>query len=253
MNQLSLLGLDDPVETVKEDPEKLLKSFLRTCSDCGLSRINPENPGFLCRGSIKARIAAICDSPLDEDIHARSVLQSQGRREWKHWMKHLGLTESQVFLTYLVHCKTSETIETSTRKVGKFEIVQAHVKPPQSSDISACFYRRTIRLLRALPNLEIVIALGIPVIETLLGDKYKQEKHEGFFFLSDRLTGIPVFALEHPRDYENAGLVRQNRIKSFLDMLRRRYIDQNTITKTFQYHAAARAAGETADLNHSLV
>jgi uracil-DNA glycosylase len=77
-----------------------------------------------------------------------------------------------------------------------------------------------------MPNLEVVITMGWVAAKALLGGEPKQKTHEGYWFETTALPGIPVFCLPHP-----AGILREPspekdaRVAECMKAFKREYLD----------------------------
>jgi hypothetical protein len=249
------LGLEEaPVQ--QADPKELVKSYVASsCIACPLKKLSPNNPGFIGRGSFSARIGVLVDMPSADDMTCRQALSDLGGSPWQKWVQYLNLNEKDTFVTHVVQCKTQA--EQPKKAKGKGKKVEddkpIKVRMPDLQDAHTCFYKKALPVLKAIPTLEIVLALGALPIRMLLGEDYKSKENEGNFYLSDILPGVPIFCLEHPRDYAIAGDNKKARLWTNLDIFAHKYLKTKDICKIYQYHAAARASGEEADLNHALV
>lgn len=254
------LGLEDPAELASQTAQEIAKGFasLAPCNLCPLYRLSPNNPGIIMRGSFKAKIAVLTDMPSAADMMVQQALTDLGHSGWQSWVQYLNLSENDVFITHVVQCKTQMDAPKPKKKPGKAPKDQVKEKPakvrmPDPKDADACFYRKALPILKALPNLEAVLAIGTLPVEMLLCQDYKSKEHEGNFYLSDLLPHVPIFCLEHPRDYAAGGDQKKGRLSMCLDVFAQKYIATGDICKIHQYHAAARAEGREADLNHELV
>lgn len=246
------LGLEERESALLADSKELVKQFTaRPCIDCPLRKLSPNNPGFVYRGSFAARIGVLVDMPSPEDMTCRRALADLGRSSWREWVQYLGLHENDFFVTHVVQCKTQRQV-TSGKNTKGFVDKPVAVRMPEMTDANICFYRKALPVLKALPNMEVLLALGVLPIKMLLGEHYKAKQHEGNFYLSDVLPQVPIFCLEHPRDYVAGGSVKRIRLHAALDIFMERYLKTKDILKIHQWHADARNRDEDAELNYSL-
>jgi DNA polymerase len=186
MAQLSFFG---GVELEKEDVVDVMKELTTTCDSCRLAILHPVNKGFCYRGSVNAKIAVLYEAPRDVETERGAALLGHTGKEFERWMRFLKLdTQKEVFIVTAIHCQPPKV-----EKNG--EMTQ---RPPEEAEIRACFGPRTLRVLRALPNLEVIITLGWPAATVLLGGDPKQKTHEAQWFETSLLPGIPVFCLPDP-------------------------------------------------------
>jgi uracil-DNA glycosylase family 4 len=183
------MNLMDLVAAEKEDVRVVLKDLLRTCSACRLSMIHPENRGLIWRGNPDAKIAVIGEAPGDTETEMGLPLIGPSGKEWERWAKFLQLdTKVDCLLTNVVQCQPAK------KKIdGRLQ-----QQSPEKDEITTCFGSRCLRVMKAMPNLEVVMTLGWVAAKALLGGDPKARTHEGGWFYTNILPGVAVFCLVHP-------------------------------------------------------
>lgn len=181
-----LFNLD---ELGKEDIKSVLKELNTTCTSCRLSFLHPYNRGLLVRGNPLAKIGVLAEAPGDKETEKGLPLVGNSGKEWDRWATAIGLnTNTDCFATNVIQCQPHKIM-----KEGKMS-----QEPPDKDEIRACWIPRGLRILKAMPNLEVVITLGWVAARAMLGGEPKGKSHEGNWFESTTLPGIPVFCLVHP-------------------------------------------------------
>lgn len=175
--------------TEKEDIQKVIKELSSTCLACRLSFLHPYNRGILYRGNPMAKVAVLAEAPGDKETEAGQPLVGASGREWERWAQSIGLnTTKDVFHTNVIQCQPYKVM-----REGKMA-----QEAPDRDEIKACFVPRALRILKAMPNLEVVITLGWVGAKALLGGEPKARSHEGNWFESNTLPGVAIFCLVHP-------------------------------------------------------
>lgn len=223
------LGFDLGEETIeKEDPKQVMSELCINCTTCRLGLLHPANRGMIYRGNLDAKIVIIGIAPGATETEKGAAMIGASGKLMEQWMKYIGInTRTQVFITNLVQCMPD-----SKEIKGKLK-----QRDPDKSEIDACFGPRCLRVVRAMPNLEVVITLGWLAAKAFLGTKNdtdipKTKTHEGQWFESSLLPGVAIFCLSHPAeilysDSPNKKMIIQN----CLDCFKREYLDKNKITE----------------------
>jgi uracil-DNA glycosylase family 4 len=116
-------------------------------------------------------------------------LVGRSGQEFERWMKLIGINvRTELWISNVIQCQPQKGI-----KDGK--PAQDH---PKSDEIVACFGPRSMRVLQAMPNLEVVITMGWVAAKALLGGEPGIKTHEGQWFESSLLPGKAIFCLVHP-------------------------------------------------------
>lgn len=185
MNGL-LFNLD---ELGKEDIQVVLNILNTNCQACRLSFLHPHNRGLLVRGNPKACIGVLAEAPGDKETEFGQPLVGNSGKEWDKWALAIGLnTNKDCFHTNVIQCQPNKV-----EKEGKLQ-----QESPDKDEIKACWVPRGLRVLKAMPNLEVVITLGWVAAKALLGGEPKSKTHEGNWYESTALPGVAVFCLPHP-------------------------------------------------------
>jgi uracil-DNA glycosylase family 4 len=213
-------------EFEKENVEDVLRELSSTCSSCRLSQIHPYNRGMVFRGNHLARIAVVGGAPADSETEKGVPLVGIAGKEFEKWMQYIGIdTRKDVFITNVLQCQPPKKVINGKRKT----------RDPEKDEINACFGPRALRVLRAMPNLEIVIVLGWVAAKAFLGTSNdenipKTKTHEGGWFESSLLPGIGIFCLNHPQDIVHAESPEKKMvIQKFLGYFKREALEQKKI------------------------
>ena len=182
-----LFNLDSLLQ--KEDIKSVLKELSTNCTACRLSILHPYNRGLLVRGNPEARIGVLAEAPGDKETETGKPLVGNSGKEWDRWASAIGLdTNKDCFHTNVIQCQPP--------KVLKEDKMQQEA--PDKDEIKACWVPRGLRVLKSMPNLEVVITLGWVAAKAILGGEPKGKSHEGNWFETTALPGIPVFCMTHP-------------------------------------------------------
>lgn len=218
----------------KEDIQTVLKSLSVNCTACRLSLLHPHNRGLLVRGNPEANIAVIAEAPGDQETERGQPLVGKSGQEWDRWANTIGLdTNKQCFHTNVVQCQPD--------KVLKEERYQQ--EPPDKDEIGACWIPRGLRVLKAMPNLEVVITLGWVAAKTILGGEPKGRTHEGNWFESTAIPGIPIFCMVHPSFVlRDPTPEKDSRVSECMKAFKREYLDNKKCFHIAQQVKAKREA-----------
>lgn len=179
----------------KEDIDVVLKELNVNCTACRLSLLHPHNRGLLVRGNRLARIGVLAEAPGDKETEMGQPLVGASGKEWNRWALQIDLdTNKDCFASNVIQCQPYKI-----EKDGKMQ-----QEAPDKDEIRACWVPRGLRLLKAMPNLEVVITLGWVAAKALLGGEPKGKSHWGNWYESDALPGIAIFCLPHP-----SGILRE--------------------------------------------
>jgi len=233
MRSFSLLPAEDPAAPGRSVQE-LTDELQKKCTACrlGMLAANEHGSGFFFRGSLNAEVAAVTDYPLPVDLLAYSFLGHPAGDEFQKWILRTGLHPKNLFTTYLVQCKTPEAAGNSGQKT---------CRPPLPEEIQACFFSRTLPVLKALPNLEVVLALGHQAAKTLLGSKEASKHLQGNWFGTDLLPGAAIFCLPHPREIASRdSAMQRGRLYEFLEFFSNEYVAGKKILQVLDTATARR-------------
>jgi uracil-DNA glycosylase family 4 len=211
----------------QEDVMQVLKELSVTCNSCRLSQGHPYNRGMVYRGNPQAKIAVIGDAPSDSETEKGVPLVGMPGKEFEAWMSYIGIdTRKDVFISNIIQCQPPKK-EINGRK---------RTRDPDKDEINACFGPRVLRVLRAMPNLEVVMILGWVAAKAFLGTSNeenipKTKTHEGGWFESSLLPGVGIFCLNHPADIVHSESQEKKMvIQKFLDYFKREALEQKKIS-----------------------
>jgi uracil-DNA glycosylase family 4 len=181
-----LFNLD---EISKEDVREVCKELSQTCTACRLSLIHPYNHGLLVRGNPDARIGVLAEAPGDKETEQGKPLVGNSGKEWDKWGQSIGLsTNKDCFHTNVIQCQPQKVLKED----------RMSQEAPDKDEIAACWIPRGLRVLKAMPNLEVIITLGWVAAKAVLGGEPKAKTHQGNWYESTTLPGIGIFCLPHP-------------------------------------------------------
>lgn len=221
---LGLFLFENFKKAKREDPLQVIQSLTRqSCRDCGLSHGSPDNPGFLYRGSPLASTAFLIDYPTDSDMRSKKAFSDGYAVEFFKWLQQLGLSEKDVFLTYIVQCKTPVKEKSKNKNEEETgEIAKA--------ELQVCFPSRSLRVLQSMPNLRVLVCLGIPAIKAILGGEPKTKTHHGIWFGADQLPGVAVYCLPDPKTLDETTSSRtKGRIRQILEFFKTEYLGRTGV------------------------
>jgi uracil-DNA glycosylase family 4 len=227
-----MLTLFDTMEVVQEDPGEVIKELSSSCQNCRLGFVHPNNRGVIYRGNVLAKIAFVHEAPRDAETERGVALVGTHGRAFERWMRILGLDSNQdLFVTSVVQCQPP-------REMSGDEELQ---REPDVTEIGACFGSRCLRILRAMPNLQCVVTLGWVAATALLGTGHTKEErpkaktHDGQWFETSLLPGIPVFCMPDPVWVcKNPTPDKFALIEHDLDYFKREFLEQDRITELAQ-------------------
>lgn len=210
----------------REDIGQVLTELSTNCNSCRLSQLHPFNTGLVYRGNPAARIAVVGGAPADYETEKGIPLVGLAGKEFEKWMSYIGIdTKKDVLITGIVQCQPPKKEINGKKKT----------RDPDKDEINACFGPRALRLLRAMPNLEIVLVLGWVAAKAFLGTSNdenvpKTKTHEGGWFESSLLPGIGIFCLNHPADIIHSDSPdKKATIQKFLNYFKREALEQKKI------------------------
>lgn len=221
---LEIPGLYDEKELILG----VIKDLSIPCFDCRLGHCQKpnQNRGLVWRGNPNAAIALVSIMPGPKEMETGRPLTGPSGVECDKWFATINLdTNKDMFVTNVTQCKPPEAEDGSGQR------------SPYPDELAACFPDRCLRLLRAMPNLEIVITLGWDAAGCLLGGGAKEASHMGHWFSTTLLPNKAVFCLPHPagllRDAKGgatpAFLEKKYKIMKCLDKLKRAYLDTDKV------------------------
>jgi uracil-DNA glycosylase family 4 len=222
------LGFNLLEEFEQEDVDSVLTELSVQCTACRLSQLHPFNRGLVYRGNPLAKIAVVGGVPNDGETEKGSPFTGVVGKEFEKWMTYIGLdVRKDLFLTNILHCQPPKKLINGRHKT----------RDPEKDEINACFGPRTLRILRAMPNLEVVLVLGWISGKAFLGTSDdtnvpKTKTHEGGWFESSLLPGIGIFCLNHPGDIVHSDSdEKKMTIQKFLDYFKREALEDDKIKR----------------------
>jgi len=102
------------IDVPKEDIDQVLKELYVTCTSCRLSQIHPDNPGLICRGNVRGRMAVIGIAPGPTETQKGRAMVGDSGQLMQDWMRYLDLSTNDdsgdVFITNIVQCLPGSTV-----------------------------------------------------------------------------------------------------------------------------------------------
>lgn len=210
----------------QEDITEVLKELSVFCSSCRLSQTHPFNRGMVTRGNPLAKIAIVGAQPNDSETEKGVPLVGMAGKEFEKWMNKIGVdTQRDTFVTNVIQCQPPK----------KHINGRMRTRDPEKDEINACFGPRTLRVLRAMPNLEVVVVLGWIAAKAFLGTSNdenipKTKTHEGQWFESSLLPGKAIFCISNPVDIVHLESPEKRIvIEKFLQYFKREVFDQKKV------------------------
>lgn len=214
----------------KGDVFQIIKHLSVACYDCRLGHFQKpaQNRGLIWRGDPSAKIALVSIMPGPNEMASGKPLTGKSGQESDKWFKHLDLdTNKDMLVINVVQCKPPDV------KKEKGEISQ---REPELDELAMCFPTRCLRVLRAMPHLEVIITMGWAAAKCLLGGSPTDASHMGHWYVTSLLPGKAVFCLPHPaailRDGDN--LDKKYKVIKCLEKFKRQYLDTNKVVKLVQ-------------------
>lgn len=212
----------------KEDVLSVIKDLSFPCYDCRLGhcQIPKFNRGLIWRGNPKAKIALVSIMPGPKEMEGGKPLVGASGKLCDEWFAYLKLdTNKDMFVTNVVQCKPPEEVDGEGQR------------EPEGNELSACFPSRCLRLLRAMPNLEVIITMGWTAARCLLGGEPKEASHMSHWYTTSLLPTKVVYCLSHPasllRDEANSAgdqaLTKKYKVLKALDKFKRQYLDTGKV------------------------
>jgi uracil-DNA glycosylase family 4 len=176
------------------------------------------------RGDINAKIAVLDIAPRSTEMIAGSPLIGKSGQEFEKWMRYLNvITKTDIFVTSIIQCQPPSK-EQLVSLMGK-KVKMMVQREPLQDEIASCWYPRTLRLIQAMPNLECIMTLGFAAAKAMLGGDPISKTHEGRWFVSSLIPGIPVFCMDHPEEsLAKPTPEKKGKTKVILDCFRREYL-----------------------------
>jgi len=214
----------------KEDCLIVIKDLSHPCYDCRLGHFqNPKhNRGLVWRGNSNAKIAIVSIMPGPKEMEGGKPLIGGSGKLCDKWFGYIHIdTNKDAFVINVVQCKPPDVKKSGEEKASQRE--------PELDEYAACFPSRCLRVLRAMPHLEVIVTLGWSAARCLLGGEPKEASHMGHWYTTSLLPDKAVYCLPHPagllRDEagenkaSDAILNKKYKVIKCLDRFKRQYLD----------------------------
>ena len=170
-------------------------------------------------------MAVIYMAPRDAETERGVALIGGQGRLFERWCSFLKLdSKKDMFILPVIHCQPEKVPD----KQG--DTVQ---REPDKTEISSCFGPKTLRVLRAMPNLEVIMLVGWNVCDVFLGvenGKSGYKANGGQWFETSLLPGIPVFCMQDLLWQTNpASETKDAVIENWLTYFGREYLELDMI------------------------
>lgn len=210
---LDIPGLDE----YKEDIKVLLQELHVPCFDCRLGSIQKKNHGLVWRGNPTSRMAAVSTMPGPTEMITGKPLTGESGKLFDKWFSTIQvITNTEMLVINVVQCKPPDIDK------GK-EVSQ---REPDQSELAICFPNRCLRVLKSMPNLEVVVTLGSTATECLLGKKAEI----GHWYKTSLLPGKAIFCMPHPAAMlRDATPEKQGKLTECLINFQREYLETKKI------------------------
>lgn len=221
--QMSLFQLIRPE---KEDIKAVITQLSVTCDRCRLGVVfHPTNRGVIWRGNPDAKIAVIGEAPGDTETEQGLPLIGQSGKLWDKWAWYLGLDpKKDCFITNVVQCQPDKVKDKKKNRMAQ--------RAPDEDELNACFGPRCLRMLRAMPNLEVVWTLGWTAARSILGGEPGSKTHENRWFKTSLLPGVAVFCSVHPAYLlHEPSPDKTGRVRIGLDAFKKEYLELKKVTR----------------------
>jgi uracil-DNA glycosylase len=227
--QLSLFNI---VPSAREDYNDVMKQLSKTCDNCRLGLLHPGNRGVIWRGNLEAKIAVISEAPGDTEMEKGLPLVGRSGQQFDKWASYMGLdTKIDTFITNVVQCQPDKVQDKKTKRWSQ--------RSPAEDEMDACYPSRGLRIIRAMPNLEVVWCLGWVAAGCLLGGEPKAKSHENRWFKTSSLPGVAVFCMVHPSFIvREPNQANKEKVKDGLDKFKREYLVSRKVIDIVKYMEA---------------
>lgn len=217
----------------QENILSVIKDLSVPCYDCRLGHCNKpkQNRGLIWRGNPQAKIALVSIMPGPKEMESGKPLDGASGKLSDKWFKYLNLdTNTDMLVINVVQCKPPDVEKKGEKKPSQRE--------PELDELAICFPSRCLRVLRSMPNLEVIITMGWSAAMCILGGSPKDASHMGHWYSTSLLPGIAVYCLPHPaailREMSEAGaaaLHKRYKVLKCLDRFKRSYLDSDKVIK----------------------
>lgn len=186
------LDLDTPATEKVED---VIKDLSCRCTDCGLGLLYPTNPGLIIRGNPMGRYAFVSEMPgrSEWELKPPKPMMGPAGEEFNFWCdKKLGIdNNTEALVINVIQCKTPHIQHIAK---GKKFVKQ---RSPYPNELNKCF-PRCLRVLKAMPNLQCIIALGSVATGMLIKAKPLEKTHTGNWIKLRTFPKAIMYVLPHP-------------------------------------------------------
>jgi DNA polymerase len=218
---LDIPGLYDE----KEDVLTVIKSLSFPCYDCRLGHCQSkgQNHGIVCRGNPTAKIAIVSIMPGATEMATGKALDGKSGKLADKWFEYIKLdTNKDTFIINVVQCRPPEV----EKKDG-----EKSQREPELDELAICFPNRCLRILRAMPNLEVITTMGWTAARCLLGGEPSDASHLGHWYVTSLLPKVAIYCLPHPaallREPDN--LDKKYKVIKCLNRFKRQYLDTKKV------------------------
>lgn len=217
---LYIPGLYDETENVLT----VIKELSHPCFDCRLGYFATKvgNRGVIWRGNPQAKIAAVSIMPGPHEMDKGQPLVGKSGKLFDQWFKYLKLdTNKDMYVINVVQCKPPDV-----EKDG-----EKSQREPELDELAACFPNRCLRILRSMPNLEVIVTMGWTATRCILGGSPTDQSHMGHWYTTSLLPGKAVYCLPHPAALlrEESNLDKKYKLVKCLDRFKRQYLDTEKV------------------------
>jgi uracil-DNA glycosylase family 4 len=221
-----MLNIPGLYEDEKENVLTVIKDLSVPCHDCRLGYLqNPKhNRGLIWRGDPKARIAAVSIMPGPKEMESGKPLTGGSGKLFDKWFQYLKIdTNKDMLVINVVQCKPPDVLKKGEEKESQ--------RAPEMDEMAVCFPNRCLRVLLAMPNLEVIVTLGWEAARCIVGGTPGDATHMGHWYSTSLLPGKAIYCLPHPAALlrEEKNLEKKYKVIKCLDRFKRSYIDTNKV------------------------
>jgi uracil-DNA glycosylase family 4 len=226
---LSIPGLYDSQENILS----VIKELSVPCHDCRLGYLHDldHNKGLIWRGNTNAKIALVSIMPGPDEMKSGKPLTGKSGQLSDRWFEYIGLdTNKDMFVINVVQCKPPNVLKKGEDKASQRE--------PETDELATCFPTRCLRVIRTMPNLEVVITMGWVAAKCILGGDPKEASHMGHWYVTSLLPNKAIYCLPHPaailrekKSSSASALIKRYKVIKCLDRFRRSYLESSKALK----------------------
>jgi len=206
----------------------VIKDLSHPCFDCRLGHCQKKgsNRGLIWRGNPQSSIAAVSIMPGPKEMESGKPLTGGSGILFDKWFNYIGLdTNKDMLVINVVQCKPPDVVKKDEEGSSQRE--------PEPEELAACFPTRCLRILKAMPNLEVMVTVGWTAAQCLLGGNPTDQSHLGHWYTTSLLPGKAVYCLSHPaaRLRPTASLEQKYKVIKCLERFKRSYLDSDKVVK----------------------